>query len=49
MKKLLLITFCLMHTVLFAQKRKKKDIAAIKAMCGCYDISFNFAETFAAD
>lgn len=27
---------------------KKKDIQAIKAMCGCYEVEFNFAETFKA-
>ncbi len=32
-----------------AQKAKKQDIEAIKAMCGCYKVSFNFAETFATD
>jgi hypothetical protein len=33
----------------FGQKKKKEDISAILSMCGCYDISFNFAETFATD
>ena len=32
-----------------AQTKKQQDIAAIKSMCGCYDIDFNFAETFAPD
>ena len=32
---------------LYAQNEKKKeDIAAIKSMCGCYEVHFNFAETF---
>ncbi len=26
--------------------KKKQDIAAIKSMCGCYEVEFNFAETF---
>ena len=26
--------------------QKKKDIEAIKKMCGCFEIDFNFAETF---
>jgi len=26
--------------------QKKKDIEAIKEMCGCFEIDFNFAETF---
>ncbi len=25
---------------------KKEDIKAIKSMCGCYEVKFNFAETF---
>lgn len=32
-----------------AQKKKKQDIEAIMAMCGCYEVKFNFAETFAPD
>jgi len=26
--------------------KKSEDIKAIKAMCGCYEVEFNFAETF---
>ena len=26
--------------------KKKEDIKAIKSMCGCYEVEFNFAETF---
>ncbi|UUC47003.1 DUF6607 family protein [Flavobacterium cerinum] len=26
--------------------KKKQDIDAIKSMCGCYEVEFNFAETF---
>jgi hypothetical protein len=38
---------CLVLTSGFAQKKKQKqDIAAILSMCGCYEIQFNFAETF---
>ncbi|MEM7085153.1 MAG: DUF6607 family protein [Bacteroidota bacterium] len=29
-----------------AQSKKKQDVEAIKKMCGCYEITFNFAETF---
>ncbi len=29
-----------------AQSKKKQDIKAIKSMCGCYEVKFNFAETF---
>ena len=28
------------------QHPKNKDISAIKSMCGCYEVDFNFAETF---
>ncbi len=30
-----------------AQSKKKQDQNAIKTMCGCYEVTFNFAETFA--
>lgn len=30
-----------------AQSKKKQDREAIKKMCGCYEVTFNFAETFA--
>lgn len=46
MKKLLVLTLSLLVIGAYAQKKKKKDIEAIKSMCGCYDITFNFAETF---
>ncbi|WP_299776737.1 DUF6607 family protein [uncultured Formosa sp.] len=29
-----------------AQKSKAQDQKAIKSMCGCYEVNFNFAETF---
>ena len=29
-----------------AQSKKSKDQEAIKKMCGCYEVGFNFAETF---
>ena len=29
-----------------AQTKKEKDHEAIKKMCGCYEVSFDFAETF---
>lgn len=38
---------CLLLTAGFAQKKKQKqDVAAILDMCGCFEIKFNFAETF---
>ena len=32
-----------------AQSKKKQDIEAIKSMCGCHEVDFNFAETFASE
>lgn len=29
-----------------AQNKQKQDAEAIKKMCGCYEVTFNFAETF---
>ncbi|MEO9965464.1 MAG: DUF6607 family protein [Reichenbachiella sp.] len=49
MKKTITICLLLWTAVSYGQKQKKQDIAAIKAMCGCYEIRFNFAETFAPD
>ncbi|MGY5353685.1 DUF6607 family protein [Wenyingzhuangia sp. IMCC45467] len=43
LKKITLATL-LASTVLSAQK--KEDQKAIKSMCGCYEVNFNFAETF---
>ena len=48
-KKLLALVLVCLVTHTFAQKKKKQDIEAIKSMCGCYKVSFNFAETFATD
>ena len=39
---LLIILFSLSNI----HAQKKKDIEAIKKMCGCFEIDFNFAETF---
>lgn len=50
MKNYLLLALCLIAGAGFAQKKKmKEDKAAILDMCGCYKVSFDFAETFAAD
>ena len=40
-----LLYFLAISTV-FGQSKKMKDIDAIKSMCGCFEIEFNFAETF---
>ncbi len=41
-----LLCLCLIG---MAQSKKKQDRQAIKSMCGCYEVKFNFAETFATD
>lgn len=48
MKKLFTLSvFALLAVVVLqAQTKKEKDIKAIKGMCGCYEVKFNFAETF---
>jgi len=48
MKRLTLLTILLV-TFIFqtqAQNKKQQDQKAIKDMCGCYEVGFNFAETF---
>lgn len=40
---LLILTFSIHGN---AQSKKKQDAKAIKKMCGCYEVTFNFAETF---
>jgi hypothetical protein len=50
MKPLLLILTIFLVSTSFAQKKKKKeDLDAILSMCGCHEITFDFAETFAPD
>ena len=47
MKSFLLKTvFVLMAINLNAQTKLKKDIASIKQMCGCFEVTFEFSETF---
>ncbi|TPN87018.1 DUF6607 family protein [Aquimarina algicola] len=47
MKKVIYIVFgILVSSSLFAQNKKAKDLSAIKSMCGCFEVTFNFAETF---
>ena len=46
MKKIIILLSLISSTFLNAQNKKQKDIEAIKKMCGCYEIEFNFAETF---
>lgn len=47
MKKIIIALILLSTTVAYGQK--KEDIASIKAMSGCYDVRFNFAETFSPE
>ena len=42
----LLLGFLLILSTAIGQSKKEKDIAAIKSMCGCHSVGFNFAETF---
>jgi len=47
MTKSILTTLLLLVSItISAQSKKKKDQNAIKEMCGCYEVTFNFAETF---
>ena len=48
MKEVTLFTVLILTFSLFgnAQNKKKQDQEAIKKMCGCYEVSFDFAETF---
>ena len=47
-KSILILTFLIgISNINIAQQNKlKKDQEAIKNMCGCYEVEFNFAETF---
>jgi len=49
MKNLVIITLVVLNINVLAQSKKKQDREAIKGMCGCYEVTFNFAETFAVD
>lgn len=40
-----LLIFCIIVSSQ-AQSKKKQDLDAIKGMCGCFEVTFNFAETF---
>ena len=47
MNKLYFICILLLITLTTdAQSKKTKDQTAIKAMCGCFEVTYNFAETF---
>lgn len=48
MKKIILIPILILAFSFSAnsQNKKKQDKEAIKKMCGCFEVEFNFAETF---
>ena len=48
MKQVSLLALIVLSTIcnLTAQNKKAQDQKAIKDMCGCYEVTFNFAETF---
>jgi hypothetical protein len=46
MKNVITCLFVLLFAGVSAQDKKQQDIKSIKSMCGCYEIEFNFAETF---
>lgn len=43
---ILLFSLFLINLNLNSNEKKEKDISAIKKMCGCFEVEFNFAETF---
>lgn len=43
---LLSASFLIVGLTAKSQDLKKQDIKAIKSMCGCYEVKFNFTETF---
>ena len=43
---LTLLAFGLTFSITAQKKKQKQDAEAIKKMCGCYEVTFNFAETF---
>lgn len=51
MKKLFAIFCSLLVVQLVAAQdsKKQQDIQSIKDMCGCYEVTFNFSETFSPD
>ncbi|MEO0340167.1 MAG: DUF6607 family protein [Bacteroidota bacterium] len=48
MKRAILLSMFVFVCVAFvnAQTKKEKDLKAIKGLCGCHEVGFNFAETF---
>lgn len=48
-KILLLCAVIGLTEITFGQDKKEQDIQAIKSLCGCFDIDFDYTETFAPD
>lgn len=47
MNKILITSLIILVSIsIHAQSKKSKDQNAIKEMCGCFEVTFNFAETF---
>tara|TARA_B110001450_G_scaffold98938_1_gene93848 strand:+ start:2050 stop:2949 length:900 start_codon:yes stop_codon:yes gene_type:complete len=46
MKKLILCGILMMACIIHAQNKKSLDNDAIKKMCGCFEVTYQFAETF---
>lgn len=47
MKKIVLLILATgFVTISYSQDKKTQDVKSIKSMCGCYEVKFNFAETF---
>ncbi len=48
MKQTTFITLLILLQIfqVFAQSKKEQDKAAIKGMCGCFEVTFDFGETF---
>ena len=44
-----IIAALLICSVLSATAQNKQDIEAIKSLCGCFEVTFKYAETFATD
>ncbi len=44
-KRVLILLLC-SFTGIMAQNKQEKDVASIKKMCGCFEVQFNFSETF---
>ena len=52
MKRSLLLGAAILFTALYGiaqESKKEKDLEAIKNMCGCYEVKFAYAETFAPE